>query len=463
MKNTIGKFFMKVIARVLLVGMALPAISWHAQASNVSNYVEMGLALAAVPVDIAKQHHVVSVGKGGAPLLSLSSDVLSVLTKVFYFYNNRQVQKSETGRWAWNRDCVVNGVWLLRDITKLKQHWDEYSGFKYNKYLAVIDAIANDQDNYYWLDDRLQQDDAAVEFMPIEVSTLEYVLRVYVWPTLKGLSAFAVALSQDESQSFACREARFIATSVHSLTRLAEEYAELEAGSPYKMVIGILLVANTAWLIKEIKDCYDTYHVEPIDCEICLEEGTTNYTRLNCGHAYCRACMVGHFNAAIDGGRVTNLTCPHDGCNHVITNTEVHNIAHGDARFVVRYGQATLREFIAQNPGMRHCPTPGCDNVFDNEHNDVREYHCAACNQRYCANCCLRHPATMGCAEARAADPAAREHAAWIAAGNGRHCPRCTVLVQRTEGCNHMTCRCTHEFCYICGANWNMDHYGCRR
>merc|ERR1719461_2273232 len=38
---------------------------------------------------------------------------------------------------------------------------------------------------------------------------------------------------------------------------------------------------------------------------------------------------------------------------------------------------------------------------------------------------------------------------------NAKPCPRCKTLIQRSYGCNHMTCDiCKHEFCYVCMANW---------
>jgi len=40
---------------------------------------------------------------------------------------------------------------------------------------------------------------------------------------------------------------------------------------------------------------------------------------------------------------------------------------------------------------------------------------------------------------------------------NTQGCPRCHVLVQRSEGCNHMSCRCGHEFCYKCGRSSKED------
>lgn len=31
-------------------------------------------------------------------------------------------------------------------------------------------------------------------------------------------------------------------------------------------------------------------------------------------------------------------------------------------------------------------------------------------------------------------------------------CPKCRHGIQKSHGCDHMTCRCGHEFCFICGA-----------
>mmetsp|Transcript_27656 Transcript_27656/g.81285 ORF Transcript_27656/g.81285 Transcript_27656/m.81285 type:complete len:342 (+) Transcript_27656:43-1068(+) len=42
------------------------------------------------------------------------------------------------------------------------------------------------------------------------------------------------------------------------------------------------------------------------------------------------------------------------------------------------------------------------------------------------------------------------DFAKWARA-NTQCCPRCHIIVERTEGCNHVRCRCGHEFCYRCG------------
>lgn len=35
-----------------------------------------------------------------------------------------------------------------------------------------------------------------------------------------------------------------------------------------------------------------------------------------------------------------------------------------------------------------------------------------------------------------------------------KSCPQCCQIIQRTEGCLHMTCRCTAEFCFRCLNDW---------
>ncbi|EPY28126.1 ariadne-1 [Strigomonas culicis] len=46
-------------------------------------------------------------------------------------------------------------------------------------------------------------------------------------------------------------------------------------------------------------------------------------------------------------------------------------------------------------------------------------------------------------------------------------CPSCKKYVERSTGCNHMTCICKYEFCYVCGGAWkehlNGVYYRCKK
>ncbi|RAL66785.1 hypothetical protein DID88_007568 [Monilinia fructigena] len=41
-----------------------------------------------------------------------------------------------------------------------------------------------------------------------------------------------------------------------------------------------------------------------------------------------------------------------------------------------------------------------------------------------------------------------------------RRCYKCRTLVELSQGCSHITCRCKAQFCYICGAVWDPS-VGC--
>jgi hypothetical protein len=41
-----------------------------------------------------------------------------------------------------------------------------------------------------------------------------------------------------------------------------------------------------------------------------------------------------------------------------------------------------------------------------------------------------------------------------------RLCPNCKAHIEKSEGCNHMTCYyCEFQFCWICGETYTQDHF----
>mmetsp|Transcript_14611 Transcript_14611/g.25717 ORF Transcript_14611/g.25717 Transcript_14611/m.25717 type:complete len:253 (+) Transcript_14611:338-1096(+) len=39
-----------------------------------------------------------------------------------------------------------------------------------------------------------------------------------------------------------------------------------------------------------------------------------------------------------------------------------------------------------------------------------------------------------------------------------RKCPSCNAWIEKNEGCNHMTCKCGHEFLWCCGTKYRTNH-----
>jgi len=51
-------------------------------------------------------------------------------------------------------------------------------------------------------------------------------------------------------------------------------------------------------------------------------------------------------------------------------------------------------------------------------------------------------------------DPATKRFVEVAKEEGWQRCFNCSAMVELKEGCNHMTCRCTAEFCMVCGNKW---------
>jgi len=43
-------------------------------------------------------------------------------------------------------------------------------------------------------------------------------------------------------------------------------------------------------------------------------------------------------------------------------------------------------------------------------------------------------------------------------------CPKCGLALDRTTACNHITCKCTYQFCFVCNEKWgSCSIYSCSK
>ncbi|KAH7868862.1 uncharacterized protein C8R40DRAFT_801919 [Lentinula edodes] len=120
-----------------------------------------------------------------------------------------------------------------------------------------------------------------------------------------------------------------------------------------------------------------------------------------------------------------------------------------------------------------YCPSPRCstflgswgslkqsynvpDTLYQSSSNPSPppSHRCPSCFEQFCVLCKdPAHSETLTC-------PIIEEHLAEdklrdLARLNGwQTCPGCKALVELTEGCSHIVCRCRSEFCYRCGSVW---------
>lgn len=83
---------------------------------------------------------------------------------------------------------------------------------------------------------------------------------------------------------------------------------------------------------------------------------------------------------------------------------------------------------------------------------------CPKCAQPLCSSCKADHR-PLSCAQYLAMPEENRnlEDAAFLQLAKQEkfaRCLQCGQFVQLIEGCNHMTCKCSFQFCYECNAKW---------
>ena len=106
-----------------------------------------------------------------------------------------------------------------------------------------------------------------------------------------------------------------------------------------------------------------------------------------------------------------------------------------------------------------YCPNPVCSYLMDLDQllrfrsSKSSVIACVSCDQALCILC--KSFAHEGECKLNVSDLHGESQLVELAASEGwKRCQRCYTFVSLKHGCNHMTCVCQYEFCYICEEEW---------
>ncbi|PHT88527.1 hypothetical protein T459_10633 [Capsicum annuum] len=203
-----------------------------------------------------------------------------------------------------------------------------------------------------------------------------------------------------------------------------------------------------------------------VTCEICLErKGTDEMFELeNCSiHSFCSDCISLHAQSKIQE-KSFPVTCPGLRCPAIIEPASCRSIIPEDV--LARWEEGMCESSIPMLERI-HCPYNDCSALFiyDRDHEEtIVECTCPLCQRLFCAQC--RVPWHVG----RDCDMFQKEEkdgeddlkvAALAEEFKWMKCPNCKSIVDKVDGCIHITCVCKVEFCYICGGIWSEAHWNC--
>ena len=194
-------------------------------------------------------------------------------------------------------------------------------------------------------------------------------------------------------------------------------------------------------------------------------EHTPLYT-YSCSHCICLDCLCGWSKARVEELHSSSsaVVCPAVGCKRtLVLPLEVFEavalVKAATVRSLVECGSFLLRgcnkcSGFIWAPELRvsyevvQC-TLCCD------HNEPQCFGCGYANGHLPLPCAQFE-------EWERESPEEAQSAQWIYE-NAKACPQCQVVIQRTEGCNHMTCKmCKYQFCWVCLQIWKShENFSC--
>ncbi|KAJ7135261.1 RWD-domain-containing protein [Mycena crocata] len=233
-------------------------------------------------------------------------------------------------------------------------------------------------------------------------------------------------------------------------------------------------------------------------CTICLETiKGSKCIQLSCTHIFCRSCLFEYWSLSIIEGNVEKLGCPDPECVKMGRESGEAEIARVvSEEEVERWRWLREKILVERDPSLVHCPMAFCQTPVprpsecDSDIGVNRLRICPACSFSFCGFCKRTwHGAVQACPISQAesvvveylalADDSKERwrmelqfgktilwklvaryqeeqlNKKWLA-DSTMACPGCALNIEKSLGCNHMTCtRCKAHFCYRCGDKLN--------
>ncbi|KIM39596.1 hypothetical protein M413DRAFT_415587 [Hebeloma cylindrosporum] len=186
-------------------------------------------------------------------------------------------------------------------------------------------------------------------------------------------------------------------------------------------------------------------------CPVCYGD-VSHPEQLGCGHSYCSGCLKHFLTSAVDN-KTFPLVCVGNEatCNVPVTIPFVRRFL--PAQTFQRLIEAAFDKYLEQHQQqLKYCTTPDCKQIY-RRRADKMSAKCPACFLTICLACDEEAHTGVSCEEQRILrNPAEQERLnEELAASSGyKRCPTCRAMIEKTEGCNHMTCRCGAHICWKC-------------
>jgi TRIAD3 protein (E3 ubiquitin-protein ligase RNF216) len=211
---------------------------------------------------------------------------------------------------------------------------------------------------------------------------------------------------------------------------------------------------------------YSELGVDIVECAVCmgpvLREDLAHCTAGGCNICTSCACAV---LLARFGKAKYESNCAMDGCEGFYPLPELQRLLPRDvfSSFVDQSRYSSLKG--TKDPHWKECPN--CHHWTYMNSLDTVDFCCSnpRCSRLLCKRCWQPSHLPERCPVVLESE-AEMKRFVTVKMNDARYrlCPKCQLKILKTVGCNHLTCPCGTEFCYLCLAtfahNHEYDHFG---
>lgn len=196
-----------------------------------------------------------------------------------------------------------------------------------------------------------------------------------------------------------------------------------------------------------------------------------------CQHAFCSDCVAAHAEVHVRDGSLDQLRCLEPKCGQALGVALLKELLPTD--MFERWEKMTYERALDKMPDVVYCPR--CKGPVISSEDDFGQ--CEKCMFAFCTLCNDKWHPGRKCMDAEARLEIINKRMSGNRSGGeqllqkqkelvnelqakayvfktSKQCPTCSMAIQKTEGCNKMTCsNCGTYFCYRCGKNISVEAY----
>jgi len=190
-------------------------------------------------------------------------------------------------------------------------------------------------------------------------------------------------------------------------------------------------------------------------CMVCFDDILPINQLTICNlHIFCKDCWLGYLTSKINDG-IIQMCCMDSKCKKNVSISFIMNIFENNKKTQEKVLKWLLKIFIKNKSNYELCPNPKCKKIAYN--NDISTKIPCTCGTTFCFTCSNLYHYPASCDVINFWNTKCdkdSENALWLMQ-NTKNCPKCKISIEKSHGCNHMTCEnCKYNFCWLCKGDW---------